>query len=134
MLEENISFWLALIHVVLIHQVFNPKADELTFKFGGRYVTFGCQEFFIVTGLRHTDREDIISGSNKLMNKYGKKGKLKRQELLEAFRQCHIPGDQVKLQVVYLVESLIFVKDIKTLVNERVLVVVDDVDAFNKIC
>ena len=53
---------------------------------------------------------------------------------MEAFRQCDIPGDQVKLGVAYLVESLIFAKDLKTLVNLRILSIVNDVDAFNKGC
>ena len=134
MLEVNISFWASLIQSVLIHQVFNPKVDELTFLFGGKYVRFACQEFCILTVLRYASREDIIGGSSRLMNKYRNKGKLKWQELLEAFQQFHIPHDQVKLGVAYLVESLIFAKQAKTLVDPRILAIVDDVDAFNRVC
>ena len=99
-----------MIHIVLIYQVFNTKADELTFLFSGKYVWFGCQEFCILIDLRYAGREDIIGGSSRLMNKYENKGKLKRQELLEAFQQYHITNDQVKLGVAYMVESLIFAK------------------------
>ncbi|KAL5581203.1 hypothetical protein UlMin_013645 [Ulmus minor] len=134
LLEENVSFWASLIHSVLIHQVFNPKADELTFLFGGKYVRFGCREFCIITNLRYAGREDIIGGSSRLMNKYGNKGKLKRQELLKAFQQCHIPLDQVKLGVAYLVESLIFAKQAKTFIDPRIRAIVNDVDAFNRVC
>ena len=107
--------------------------DELSFLFDERYVRFGCREFCILTGLR-SGKEEIVGGISRLMNKYGKKGKLKRLELLEAFQQCRNPRDQVKLGVAYLVESLVFAKQAKTLVDPRKLAVVDDVIAFNKVC
>ena len=53
---------------------------------------------------------------------------------MEAFQECGIPDDQIKLGVAYLVESLIFVKQPKTLVDPKILAIVDDVDAFNKVC
>lgn len=70
----NISFWARLIHSVLIHQVYNPKVDEMTFVFGGKKVKFGCHEFCILTSLWYAGKEDIIGGSSKLVNKYRKKG------------------------------------------------------------
>ena len=38
--------------------------------------------------------------------------------------ECGIPDDQVKLGVEYLVESLIFAKQPKTLVNPKILAIV----------
>ena len=84
--------------------------------------------------MRYVSREDIIGGSSRLMNKYRNKGKLKWQELLEAFQQCHIPDDQVNLEVAYLVKSLIFAKHAKTLVDPRILAILVEVDAFNRVC
>ncbi|KAL5551814.1 hypothetical protein UlMin_001990 [Ulmus minor] len=134
LLDVNVSFWVGLIHSFLIHQVYNLKVDEMTFVFSGKKIRFGCCEFCILTGLRYASKEYIIGGSSRLFNKYGKKGKLKRHELLEAFQQCDIPDDQVKLGVAYLVESLIFAKQPKTLVDPRILAIVNDVDVFNKVC
>ncbi len=132
--EVNISYWPGLIHSMLIHQVYTPTAHELTFLFGGKFVRFGYREFCILTDLRYAGNEEIVGGTSRLIHKYGKKGKLKRYELLEAFQQCRNPRDQVKLGVAYLVESLIFAKQAVTHVDPRILAVVDDVDAFNKIC
>ena len=85
LLEVNISFWPGLIHFVLIHQVFSQRVDELSFLFSGKYVHFGSREFCILTGLRYAGRSGIVEGSSRLLNKYRKKGKLKRNELFESF-------------------------------------------------
>ena len=134
LLESNVSFWASLIHSVLIHQVYNPIKDELTFLFGGKKMRFGCCEFCILTGLQYAGKEEISGGSNRLLDKYGNKGKLKRHELLEAFRQCSNVEDQVKLGVAYLVESLLFAKSPITLIDPKILAIVDDVATFNKVC
>ena len=127
------GFWPGLIHGVLLHQLYYPRTSDLVFKFADTITTFGCQHFCIVTGLPYVGQSEFPPSSGRLLKKYGRGGKLRRESLLEAFTRCNDRVDQVKLGVAYLVEGLIFSKAKAIFVRPEILGLVDDVQAFNRV-
>ena len=130
---SNFGFWPSLIHGVLLHQLYCPATSDLVFKFSNTITTFGCQQFCIVTGLPYVGQSDFPPSYGKLLKKYERGGKLKRESLLEAFTHCNNKLDQVKLSVAYLVKGLIFSKAKSIFVRPEILGLVDDVQAFNRV-
>ena len=118
---------------MLLHQLYYPATSDLVFKFSDTVTTFSCQQFCIVTGLPYVSQSEFPPSSGRLLKKYGRGGKLKRESLLEAFTRCTDKLDQVKLGVAYLVEGLIFSKAKSIFVRPEILGLVDDVHAFNRV-
>ena len=130
---SHFGFWPGLIHAVLLHQLHYPGTSELVFKFADTMTRFGCQQFCIVTGLPYVGQSEFPPSSGRLLKRYGRGGKLRRESLLEAFTRCTDRVDQVKLGVAYLVEGLIFSKAKSIFVRPEILGLVDDLEAFNRV-
>ncbi|CAA0813876.1 Unknown protein [Striga hermonthica] len=137
---------LELILSLLVHQVLrrtlkaseNDK-DAVWFRFGEKEARFGLQEFCLVTGFKMAANDEnayeVPKYNSLLLQLFKeKKGKIKRNDLLEKFHELDNEEDaetKYKLGLVTVLEHVVLSAECETLVDERWFNLVEDLEKFN---
>ncbi|CAA0823444.1 Domain of unknown function (DUF1985 [Striga hermonthica] len=93
-------------------EVHQSRTDELWFNFGGNFLRFGIEEFYVVTGLkctRQSKKLNIPKISNGLHDKYFKGVDLTRNHIRWQFQKKSWASDEdaVKLAKLHLLENFL---------------------------
>ncbi|CAA0837026.1 Unknown protein [Striga hermonthica] len=113
------------------------EKDVVWFKFGEKEARFGLQEFSLVSGLKIVDdvSYEVPKRSSSLFDLFKeKKGKIMKKDLLEQFDGLVEKGDvdlKYKLGLLIVLEYAVLSNECRTLVDERLFHLVEDLEQFN---
>ncbi|KAK2661998.1 hypothetical protein Ddye_000572 [Dipteronia dyeriana] len=138
---NRLIFSAKMVHQLLLRQVENPNTNEMWFSVGEKLIRFSMQEFCIVTGLDcspypsvdvHSKvegirlRDEVFFGNMDLH--------ININDLEAASVKASIDNDKtiVKLALLYLLETVLLVTGKNPPLNSQHLLLVDDLEKFNK--
>lgn len=133
---KDVQFSEQIIDSLLLWLFKAVDGDQLFFAMGnGKVPRFSILEFALITSLRCIREEEartcIIPNKRILDLYFGGKGPVTPPQLEDAFRRCDHILDKLKLELVYILESILRCRHRRTSIDLFSLDVVDDINAFN---
>ncbi|KAK0591005.1 hypothetical protein LWI29_034332 [Acer saccharum] len=136
---NRLIFSAQMVHQLLLRQVENPNTNEMWFSVGEKTIRFSMQEFCVVTGLDCSPYPSVdvltkVEGVRLRDEVFFGNMDLHINDLEEAFVKANIDDDKtiVKLALLYFLETVLLATGKNSPLDSQHLLLVDDLEKFNK--